>query len=90
MIVIVRPQTKKRITLGFRILVTVFILTLVLGHLYNMYQGNNVIREGWLRDDRPSGNPMRVHNDPQTLKNDNPTVLDQFVVKLRDFYQKDQ
>lgn len=90
MLVIVRPRTKKRITLGFRILVTVFVLTLVIGHLYNMYHDNNVIREGWLRDDKPSGNPMRVHNEPKVLKDNNPGVLDQFVIKLRDFYLKDQ
>lgn len=89
MLVIVRPQTKKKLTLGFRILVTLFVLTLVLGHLYNMYHDNNVIREGWLRDDKPSGNPMRVENDPQ-IKNNNTNVLDQFVVKLKDFYHKDQ
>ncbi len=90
MLLIVRPQTKKNLTLGLRIFVTLFVLTLVLGHLYNMYHDNNVIREGWLRDDKPSGNPMRVENDPQIIKNNNIHVLDQFVVKLKDFYHKDQ
>lgn len=90
MLVILRNRTKKRITLGFRILVTLFIISLVVSHLYNMYHGTDVIREGWLRDDRPSGNPLRVENIKKSDNKGNPGVLDQFVVKLRDFYQKDQ
>jgi len=90
MLVIIRNRTKKRITLGLRILITLFILSLVFSHLYNMYNGNNIVREGWLREDRPSGNPMRVENTEKTVEKNGPDVLDQFVIKVRDFYQKDR
>ncbi len=90
MLVIVRQRTKKRLTLGVRLLITLLIFSLIFSHLYNMYHGKNVVREGWLRDDRPSGNPMRVENTKETGKKSDPNVLDRFVVKLRDFYQKDQ
>jgi len=92
MLVIIRNSTRKRLRFGLQLLIALFILSLIISHLYNMYNGSNMIREGWLRDDRPSGNPMRVDNIEGTgkeVKKDNPTILDEFVVKLRDFYQRD-
>lgn len=76
--------------MGLKVLVAIFIISLVCSHMYNMYIGKNVIREGWLRDDKPSGNPLRVENGYGTATKKNPDLLDQFVVKVRDLYQKDQ
>lgn len=90
MLLIVRNRTKRRFSFGFRVFVTVLVLALTVSHLYSMYNGKNIIKEGWLRDDRPSGNPLRVENTKQTVKKGSSNVLDQFVVKLKDFYQKDQ
>lgn len=90
MLVIVRPRTKKIIRACFQIFVAVFVLALVVSHLFNMYTGKDVIREGWLRDDRPSGNPMRVENVEKSVNKSSPDVLDRFVVKIRDFYHKNQ
>jgi len=39
---------------------------------------------GWFQDEQPTGNPMRVENDEKTSSFDQ--VLDQFVIKLQDFY----
>jgi hypothetical protein len=89
-LVIVRRKTKRRLTLGLKVLVAIFVISLVCSHVYNMYSGKNVIREGWLRDDKPSGNPLRVQNGYGAVEKKNPDILDQFVVKLRDLYQKDQ
>ncbi len=90
MLFILRARTRKRIALGFKFLVTLFVVSLVFSHLYNMYLGHDIVREGWLRDDRPSGNPMRVENIKQNGKENTPGALDLFEAKLRDFYQKDQ
>lgn len=90
MLVIVRRKTKRRLTLGLKFLVAVFIISLICSHMYNMYNGKNVIREGWLRDDKPSGNPLRVENGYGAAAEKNPDLLDQFVVKVRDLYQKNQ
>lgn len=90
MLLIIRPRTKRRLTLGGRILITALILSLVVGHLYYTFHGKNMIREGWLRNDRPSGNPMRVENVQKQQVNNNPGTLNQFVVKLRDFYHHNQ
>ena len=90
MLIILRSRTKRRLVLGFRLLITLFIFSLVFAHLYNIYHGNNLIEEGRLWDDRPSGNPIRVENSEQAAESKDPGVLDQFVVRLRDFYQRDQ
>ncbi len=90
MLVILRSRTRKRITVGVKVLVTMFVVALVISHMYNIYQGRDIVREGWLKDDRPSGNPMRVENTRPIEKETTPGALDQFQAILRDFYQKDQ
>lgn len=39
---------------------------------------------GWLQEEQPSGNPMRVETTEKTSHFNQ--VLDQFVIKLQDFY----
>ncbi len=91
MFIIVRNRTKLKLVLGFRILVTLIILGLVVTHLYNIYQGPVVTKEGWLRDDRPSGNPMRVEKtEKKAVNSQQGNILDEFVVKLQDFYRMDR
>ncbi|MFZ5641814.1 MAG: hypothetical protein ACOY4Q_14150 [Bacillota bacterium] len=91
MFIIVRSATKRKVTLGFRILVTLVILGLVVSHLYNIYHNSALSQEGWLRDDRPSGNPMRVEKSEQKVdKTQKGNILDEFVVKMQDFYLKDR
>jgi len=87
---IIRKKTKRRATLSLKLLVAIFLISLICSHVYNMYNGKDVIREGWLRDDKPSGNPLRVENGYKAADKNNPDILDQFVVKLRDLYQQDQ
>jgi len=91
MFIIVRNRTKQRFMLGFKILVTLIILGLVCTHLYNIYYGPAPTREGWLKDDRPSGNPMRVEKSELKVdKSKQENILDGFVVKLQDFYRRDR
>lgn len=87
MLFILRRKTKRKLTLSLKVLVALFVISLVCSHLYNMHAGKNVIREGWLRDDKPSGNPLRVENAAKAAQKKNPDILDQFVVKLKDLYQ---
>jgi hypothetical protein len=91
MFIIVRAATKRKVTLGFRIMVTLVILGLVISHLYNIYHNAALSQEGWLRDDRPSGNPLRVEKTEQKAdKMPKGNILDEFVVKMQDFYRKDR
>jgi len=43
---------------------------------------------GWMKDESPSGNPMRVENVPQTT--DFNQTVDQFVIKMQNFYQTEK
>ena len=88
MLIILRTKTKRLINLGFKIVITVFVVSIIISHLVNSYQGNNVIREGWLREDKPSGNSMRVEKNQESLQDSNSNMLDEFVVQLKGFYRK--
>lgn len=91
MFIIIGSAIKRKIALTFRILVTLIILGLVVTHLYNIYHHSAMSQEGWLREDRPSGNPMRVEKTEQKVeKKQKGNVLDEFVVKMQDFYRKDR
>ncbi len=92
MFVILRNRTKEKLTLGFRILVTLVVLGMVLTHLYTIYNGYIFTSQGLLREDRPSGNPMRVEG-PQAngdQQKNTGTPFDKFVVKLKDFYDNNR
>jgi hypothetical protein len=43
---------------------------------------------GWMKDENPSGNPMRVENVPQTT--DFGRSVDQFVIKVQNFYHAEK
>ncbi|ADG82516.1 hypothetical protein Tfer_0451 [Thermincola ferriacetica] len=91
MFFILRNKTKEKITFGIRILITIVILGMVITHLYGIYNGYVFTSQRLLREDKPSGNPMRVEQTQtagdKEMKTDN--LLDEFVVKLKDFYKKD-
>ena len=91
MFLIVRSGTKRKFIFGLKILVTLIVLGLVFTHIYNMYQGPVAAKAGWLKEDRPHGNPMRVEKtEQQEVKSDKEHFMDEFVVKLQDFYRKDR
>ncbi|WP_418792404.1 hypothetical protein [Phosphitispora sp. TUW77] len=89
-LVILTPRIKRKLAVGFRVMVTLFVLVLMIGHLYNMYHDNELFKQGWLRDDKPSGNPMRVEEQTRETAENPQSVLNQFVGKVRDFYHRDQ
>jgi hypothetical protein len=43
---------------------------------------------GWMKDENPSGNPIRVESAPQTT--DFSQKVDQFVIKVQNFYQEEK
>lgn len=88
MLIILRTRTKRLITLGFKLIITLFVVSIIVSHLVNSYQGKDVIREGWLREDKPSGNSMRVEKNHGYVENGNSNLMDEFVVQLKGFYRK--
>lgn len=85
MIIIVNNWKKKLVRLGVAVvIITFFVVTvpLLTGLLHN-----KVPVGGWFQEEHPSGNPMRVEQLNQENKFDQ--VLDQFVIKVQDFYYEE-
>lgn len=91
MFFVMRERTKERLHFGFRIIVTIIILGMVITHLFGIYNGYIFTSQGLLREDKPSGNPMRVEHSESVAKEkgEKENIFDSFVVKLKDFYKKD-
>ena len=87
MFFVLSNRNKDKISFGFRVAITVVILGMVLSHLYGIYNGYVFTSQGLLREDKPSGNPMRVEQIEKEQTTINP--LDGIVVKLKDFYTKE-
>lgn len=69
-----------------RILILLALLALILPKVYGIMEGQNIL--SGLEDRKPSGNPMRVDNQAAQEDKEDDGLLQNFVVKLRDFYKK--
>ena len=93
MIIVVGKWKEKVVKLvAAMILLVVFAaaIPLVSGLLYDKVP----VFSGWFDDEHPSGNPMRVENDAQTVKiqpdNKFNETMDHFVVKVQSFYYEEK
>lgn len=83
MIIVVGKWKSKVVKfIGVLVLIIAFIMAvpLLTGLLANQVPAFS----GWFQDEQPSGNPMRVENKEGASTFNQ--VLDQFVIKLQDFY----
>ncbi|KUG04777.1 hypothetical protein ASZ90_017916 [hydrocarbon metagenome] len=82
--IIVMGRWKQKVlkVLGILVLIMAFVMAVpaITGMLVNQVPAFS----GWLQDEHPSGNPMRVETDENSGTFNQ--VLDQFVIKLQDFY----
>lgn len=83
MIIIIEKWKKKLIGL-----VTALVLIIAFAIAIPMFSGvlydKIPVFSGWFQEEHPSGNPMRVENTQNGTRFDK--VVDQFVIKLQDFY----
>lgn len=85
MIIFVNNWKKKLVHLAVAVvIITAFVFTIPLltGLLHKQ-----VPVGGWFQEEHPSGNPMRVEQFNQESKFDH--MLDQFVIKVQDFYYEE-
>ncbi|MGI5921348.1 MAG: hypothetical protein ACOX6I_06400 [Syntrophomonadaceae bacterium] len=83
MIIVIAKWKKKLVGLVTAMIIVVAfaaVIPLLSGILYNKIP----VFSGWFRDERPSGNPMRVERTQEGTRFDK--AIDQFVIKLQDFY----
>jgi len=87
MIIVVGKWKKKLIRLATVVLILalfVAAIPMVSGIFYEKVP----VFSGWMKDEQPSGNPMRVEKTQEDT-NFNQT-LDRFVVKMQNFYHEEK
>jgi len=84
-IIIVKDWRRKLVNVTMA-LVVILAFTLLFPRLMGLMGNNWPVFSGWLKDESPSGNPMRVENREKTNFD---RAVDQFVIKLQNFYYKE-
>jgi len=84
-IIIVNNWKRKLVRLAVAVVIIsafIFTIPVLTGLLHKQVPVGN-----WFQEEHPSGNPMRVEQSNQDNKFDQ--VLDQFVIKVQDFYYEE-
>lgn len=87
MIIVVGKWKKKLMRLAILVVILALFaaaVPTVSGILYEKVP----VFSGWMQDEKPSGNPMRVETTPSTGGLNE--KVDQFVVKLQNFYYEEK
>lgn len=87
MIIIIEKWKKKLIGL-VTALVLVIAFALAIPVLSGILYEKVPVFSGWFQEEHPSGNPLRVENTQNGTRFDK--AVDQFVIKLQDFYYDEQ
>lgn len=89
MVIVVGKWKGKLIRVAALIVVVVLFAT-ALPRVAGVFYEKVPVFSGWMQDEHPTGNPMRVEQPqdvPTTEFND---TIDQFVIKLQNFYYQEQ
>jgi hypothetical protein len=86
MIIIVGKWKKKVIRLA-TIIVIVALFAAAIPLVSGIFFEKVPVFSGWMKDEHPSGNPMRVEDDSQA--SDFNQKVDQFVIKIQNFYHEE-
>lgn len=87
MIIIVSQWKQKLLRLAVAVLIILVFsaaIPLVTGQLYHRIPAIG----GWLDEEHPSGNPLRVENEEESSQYNQ--IMDQFVIKLQNFYYEER
>jgi len=86
MIIVVGKWKKKVIRLA-TIVVIVALFAAAIPLVSGIFYEKVPVFSGWMQDEHPSGNPMRVEKNTQA--NDFNQKVDQFVIKMQNFYHEE-
>ncbi len=86
MLIIIKDWKRKMVRL-VKVLVVILACAILIPQLVAYMGSHQPAFFGWGKEETPSGNPMRVENNPNTKFTE---VVDQFVVKLQDFYYQEK
>jgi hypothetical protein len=87
-LIIIVSQWKKKILQLLAVILVILVFAAAIPLMTGQLNQYTPAVGGWFEDEHPSGNPMRVENEEPSSKYDQ--VMDQFVIKLQDFYLEDR
>jgi len=87
MIIVVGKWKQKVIRLAI-IVVVIALFAAAVPMVSGIFYEKVPVFSGWMKDENPSGNPMRVENVPETT--DFSQKVDQFVIKVQNFYHEEK
>lgn len=88
--VIVVGKWKEKLIRGVAILIAVVLFAAAVPKVAGVFNDKIPVFSGWMQDEHPSGNPMRVEQQdlPSSAKfNDS---IDQFVIQMQNFYHEEK
>lgn len=87
MFVVVISKFRQRTWLILRVLIILLLLALLIPPLVYSLTTKD-ITSGWFKEQRPTGNPMRVDNHQHEFQKLKESPVDQFKETLRNYYNK--
>ncbi len=92
--IIVVGKWKEKVVKLVAVVVMVLAFAAAIPMVSGLFYERVPVFSGWMDDEHPSGNPMRVENNPQETKiqEDNKLneKMDRFVVKVQNFYYEEK
>lgn len=96
MLILLSKKNVKRLVFALKVIALVLLLSLSISELYKLYHRYDFNNKSWLKDDNPSGNPLKVYtNQEESVAKDEPIIyinnkkslLDEFRLKLERYYR---
>ncbi len=87
--VIVVGKWKEKLIKGAAIIVVVVLFTAMVPKIAGIFNDKIPVFSGWMQDEHPSGNPMRVEQQ-DTPSSEFNNSIDQFVIQMQNFYHEEK
>ncbi|MEN6350539.1 MAG: hypothetical protein ABFD08_14230 [Syntrophomonas sp.] len=86
--ILVINNWKRKLLKFLTVLVLILAFALAIPVLTGILYQQIPVMGGWLKEEHPSGNPLRVEKNQDGTKFDK--AVDQFVIKLQNFYYEEK
>ena len=88
--VIVVGKWKEKLIRVAALIVVVVLFAAALPKVAGVFYEKVPVFSGWMQDEHPTGNPMRVEQPQDVPSTELNHTVDQFVIKLQNFYHQEQ
>ena len=87
MIIVINKWKQKVLSL-LTVLMLIIAFALAIPVLSGLFYERVPVFSGWFQEEHPTGNPMRVENSTGNTRFNQ--MVDQFVIKVQDFYYEEK